>query len=180
MAPARRAPLTLALALFTACTRSPSGSAQPQPSAAPAAPSVATEDHALSAQAAGHLAGLFQCTGTATTVAEALVRLPAWAALRIVAWEGGGEALHAVLARFAKEEEMKAAQGRSARAGCAVLVGPEGGLDAREVALARTHGFVPVGLGPRVLRTETVAAALLAVLSYALGDLRAGAAVAGA
>lgn len=35
------------------------------------------------------------------------------------------------------------------------LSGPEGGLTASEEAFARTHGFVPVTLGPRVLRAET-------------------------
>lgn len=65
--------------------------------------------------------------------------------------------------------------GEAVRArGVAVLVGPEGGLDAEEVAAARAAGFVAVSLGPRVLRTETVAPALLAVLSALCGDLRGG------
>ena len=37
------------------------------------------------------------------------------------------------------------------------LSGPEGGLSPAEDALARTHGFAPVHLGPRVLRAETAA-----------------------
>ena len=36
-----------------------------------------------------------------------------------------------------------------------LLVGPEGGFTAREIAAARSHGFVPASLGPRVLRAET-------------------------
>jgi 16S rRNA (uracil1498-N3)-methyltransferase len=51
-------------------------------------------------------------------------------------------------------------------------VGPEGGFTADEVEHARVHGFVPVGLGPRVLRAETAALAALAVLGWTLGDLR--------
>ena len=43
----------------------------------------------------------------------------------------------------------------------ALLVGPEGGLDPVEEAMAVETGFIPVGLGPYVLRTET--AALVAV-----------------
>jgi 16S rRNA (uracil1498-N3)-methyltransferase len=43
----------------------------------------------------------------------------------------------------------------------AFAVGPEGGLTDREVDFARAHGFVPASLGPFVLRTETVAAAVL-------------------
>jgi 16S rRNA (uracil1498-N3)-methyltransferase len=50
-----------------------------------------------------------------------------------------------------------------------VLVGPEGGFTAEEVALARGAGFVPCGLGPRVLRAETAALAILAILTF-LGD----------
>jgi 16S rRNA (uracil1498-N3)-methyltransferase len=38
-----------------------------------------------------------------------------------------------------------------------VLNGPEGGLTEAEEALAVGQGFVPAGLGPRVLRAETAA-----------------------
>lgn len=37
----------------------------------------------------------------------------------------------------------------------AILTGPEGGLTADELAAAAAAGFVPVGLGPHVLRAET-------------------------
>jgi 16S rRNA (uracil1498-N3)-methyltransferase len=43
----------------------------------------------------------------------------------------------------------------------AFVVGPEGGLEEREVELCRSHGFLAASLGPFVLRTETVAAAVL-------------------
>ena len=36
-----------------------------------------------------------------------------------------------------------------------LLVGPEGGLAAKERAMARQAGFTAVRLGPRILRTET-------------------------
>lgn len=42
------------------------------------------------------------------------------------------------------------------------LSGPEGGLAPAEEALAVATGFVPVGLGPRVLRADTAPLALLA------------------
>ncbi len=50
----------------------------------------------------------------------------------------------------------------------AVLVGPEGSFTDREVAQALQHGFKPVELGKRILRTETacIAAAAL-LLTYA-------------
>lgn len=53
----------------------------------------------------------------------------------------------------------------------AVVVGPEGGLSSTEVDVAIKHGFVPVGLGPRILRTETAGFALSAILQFHYGDL---------
>ncbi len=54
----------------------------------------------------------------------------------------------------------------------ALLIGPEGGLDAREVAAARAKKFNLVRLGPRVLRAETAAVAGLSVLQALWGDWR--------
>lgn len=53
-----------------------------------------------------------------------------------------------------------------------VLIGPEGGLTTQEVATAVAAGFIAVGLGPRVLRTETAAVAALAALQCVWGDFR--------
>lgn len=55
--------------------------------------------------------------------------------------------------------------------GIAMLVGPEGGFDRAEVERIRAAGFTTVSLGPRILRTETVAAALCAILQFRYGDL---------
>jgi 16S rRNA (uracil1498-N3)-methyltransferase len=52
-----------------------------------------------------------------------------------------------------------------------LLVGPEGGWDEAEAAAARHAGFVPLSLGPRVLRTETAAVAALAALQALWGDV---------
>ena len=46
-----------------------------------------------------------------------------------------------------------------------VLSGPEGGLSAAEEDAAVARGFVPVTLGPRVLRAETAPLACLALLT---------------
>ncbi len=46
-------------------------------------------------------------------------------------------------------------------ASIAFAIGPEGGLSPEEVEIAASKGFVPASLGPFVLRTETVAAAVL-------------------
>jgi len=51
-----------------------------------------------------------------------------------------------------------------------LLVGPEGGLSTQEIAMAETAGFVPLRLGPRVLRTETAALAAISVLQWYWGD----------
>lgn len=51
-----------------------------------------------------------------------------------------------------------------------LLVGPEGGLTRTETEQAQRAGYLPVRLGPRVLRTETAAPALLAALQALWGD----------
>jgi len=51
-----------------------------------------------------------------------------------------------------------------------MLAGPEGGLTPAEENLALTSGFIPVRLGPRVLRTETAAVAALAAMQALWGD----------
>lgn len=48
-----------------------------------------------------------------------------------------------------------------------LLTGPEGGLTAEELAAARLAGFVPVRLGPFVLRAETAPAVAVALLRAA-------------
>lgn len=42
-----------------------------------------------------------------------------------------------------------------------LAIGPEGGFTAYELELLVAHGFKPVGLGPRILRTEQAVPALL-------------------
>lgn len=51
-----------------------------------------------------------------------------------------------------------------------LLIGPEGGLDQNEIALAQEHGYLACTLGPRVFRTETAPVASLAVLQWLWGD----------
>ncbi len=52
-----------------------------------------------------------------------------------------------------------------------LLVGPEGGFEQTEVELARSKGIKTVTLGKRILRTETVGAAVLPIILYAVKDL---------
>jgi 16S rRNA (uracil1498-N3)-methyltransferase len=53
-----------------------------------------------------------------------------------------------------------------------LLIGPEGGLSADELAAAQRAGFRLARLGPRVLRTETAGVAVLAAMNVLWGDWR--------
>ena len=53
----------------------------------------------------------------------------------------------------------------AAPAALVCLSGPEGGLTEAEEQAARAAGFVPVSLGPRVLRADTAPLALLSHLA---------------
>ncbi|MEO8671294.1 MAG: 16S rRNA (uracil(1498)-N(3))-methyltransferase [Tahibacter sp.] len=52
-----------------------------------------------------------------------------------------------------------------------LVVGPEGGLSDKDVAILTQAGFRGLGLGPRILRTETAGIAALTVLQTLRGDL---------
>lgn len=53
-----------------------------------------------------------------------------------------------------------------------LLIGPEGGLAPEEREYAESRGFVPVRLGPRILRTETAPLAAIAAIQTLWGDFR--------
>lgn len=53
----------------------------------------------------------------------------------------------------------------------AVVVGPEGGFTEAEVHAAEAAGAVSIGLGRRVLRTETAAMAALTCIMYESGEM---------
>ena len=44
----------------------------------------------------------------------------------------------------------------------AVAVGPEGGFTVEEIAIAKQHDWQTISLGPRILRIETAAIAIVA------------------
>ncbi len=54
------------------------------------------------------------------------------------------------------------------------LIGPEGDFSPAEMTAAVMAGFIPVTLGPLVLRCDTAAAYALSVLSHELGSANAG------
>lgn len=49
-----------------------------------------------------------------------------------------------------------------------IFIGPEGGFEEKEIALAESMGVRPVSLGKRILRTETAGLAVLSVAGYLL------------
>lgn len=53
----------------------------------------------------------------------------------------------------------------------AVMIGPEGGLTDEEAQAAVADGFIPVTMGSRIMRTETAAIAVLAILQFYWGDM---------
>ena len=57
-----------------------------------------------------------------------------------------------------------------AKAPLTLAAGPEAGFSADEERMLLRAGFVPVRLGPRILRTETAALAALAALNALAGD----------
>jgi 16S rRNA (uracil1498-N3)-methyltransferase len=54
----------------------------------------------------------------------------------------------------------------------AVLIGPEGGFTDDEVKQACENGALAISLGPRILRTETAAVVVPALVLHELGDLQ--------
>ena len=53
-----------------------------------------------------------------------------------------------------------------------LLIGPEGGLAPGELSAVQAANYLPLRLGPRVLRTETASVAALSVLQWLWGDFR--------
>lgn len=51
------------------------------------------------------------------------------------------------------------------------VIGPKGGWDTAEIDAARTAGFTLVTLGGRIMRAETAAISLTAILQHRFGDL---------
>jgi 16S rRNA (uracil1498-N3)-methyltransferase len=94
------------------------------------------------------------------TLEEALRSIPS-GALALIPWEGEGES----------RLKDRLRKGSPVPSEVWVFIGPEGGWEPAEVATAREAGAIPVTLGPRILRTETAALALLSILMYEWGDL---------
>jgi 16S rRNA (uracil1498-N3)-methyltransferase len=81
----------------------------------------------------------------------------AWPGLRLIAWESARTRALGALPATA--------------AALVIVVGPEGGLAAEEIADAEACGFISVRLAPRVLRAETAALTAAALCQERWGDL---------
>jgi 16S rRNA (uracil1498-N3)-methyltransferase len=80
--------------------------------------------------------------------------------LKIVLWEGEqARHLRTILAVGDRPASI------------ALVIGPEGGLTPWEVAQGESYGFLPAGLGGRILRTETASLVAVTLLQYRFGDL---------
>lgn len=80
--------------------------------------------------------------------------------LRLILWEGERE-------RYLKETLA----GQVKPLSVVVAIGPEGGFDPLEVRHFAQHGFQPVSLGSRILRTETASIAILSIMQYIWGEI---------
>lgn len=88
--------------------------------------------------------------------------------IKIIPWEGEKKN---ILKDILKPAPECFYQGPGGFSGCVVLIGPEGGFSADEVVEAGRAGFLPVTLGPRILRTETAAISVISIIQYELGDM---------
>lgn len=64
-------------------------------------------------------------------------------------------------------EEIK----RNQKKKIAICIGPEGGFTQGEIDFAKKHGVKTVSLGPRILRSETVAPIITSLILFMAGDL---------
>ena len=95
---------------------------------------------------------------------------PAERRLLLCAETGAARPIAEALCEVAAEDEGSVAPWTAPRA---VMTGPEGGLAESELDAPRNLPFVtPVGLGPRVLRSDTAVLAALACWQAVLGDGR--------
>jgi 16S rRNA (uracil1498-N3)-methyltransferase len=83
---------------------------------------------------------------------------------KILLWEKakGGE-----LEELRKNQDQFIAKGK-----IMLLLGPEGGFEDEEAKKAMNAGFLPLGLGPRILRAETAPLVAIALVQYFFGDLK--------
>ncbi len=108
------------------------------------------------------IAACEQCGGNRVPVIHEVLTLAAWAKAPASA-SAGTDLLLSLQPHTRPLREVMAAPALT-NGSTTFLSGPEGGLSPAEEALAMARGFMPVTLGPRVLRSETAALAALVAL----------------
>lgn len=101
--------------------------------------------------------GILPPVSPALSFEQAVREAEATGGVSLLFYEGGGAPIRTRIG----QETLSAS----------LFIGPEGGFDKSEVALARAHGVTPATLGPRILRTETAPIAALAAIMMASGNL---------
>ncbi len=69
------------------------------------------------------------------------------------------------------KDEIQKLKGTQESYKIAIVIGPEGGIEAKEIEMLRDAGAKIVTLGRRILRTETVALQMVSVIMYELEDV---------
>lgn len=80
-------------------------------------------------------------------------------ALNLVCYEKDTTSLKSILLENKKVENIN------------ILVGPEGGLSEENIKLLKDKSFIPISLGPRILRGETAPLSIISIIGYELGDM---------
>ena len=95
-----------------------------------------------------------------STLGELTAKCKEEKGVKAILWEGEGST------------DLKGLLRGSSRSGKFIgIVGPEGGFSGEEIELAADAGFIPVTLGNRILRSETAAMTMVAIVQYEWGDL---------
>lgn len=66
------------------------------------------------------------------------------------------------------KEELQKIKNTKDKLNIAIIIGPEGGIAEEEVLILKNAGAKVISLGKRILRTETVALAMVSIIMYEL------------
>ena len=89
--------------------------------------------------------------------------------LVLLAWEGlkGSVAADTLRPALREAEQKRGKEPIEVH----LFIGPEGGFSEEEIEIAEAEGALVFGMGPRILRAETAAAAAVTLVQYELGGL---------